>query len=305
MIRGLPGRPCSTASSARVPGSSRQSTRNPPGAMRSTNCWNTAVYASAVPWWSRWSGSRLVITAPCGEKARKEPSDSSASATKMSPLPWCAPEPDSLSSPPMANDGSSPAACSATVSIEVVDVLPWVPAMHTLRVSVINAASAYARCNTGSPRRRASRSSGLVERMAVEITTAVGPSGSRSRFSARWPTAVSTPRWVSPVSTWEPLASEPDTGRPRSARMRAMALIPAPPMPIRCTRASDVPSAATGAPAVVPEDASPVLIAAPARRRARPWPPSRPRCASNWFRPHRTSSPAPADPSPASRCGRG
>ena len=47
-----------------------------------------------MPWWSRWSGSTLVITATSGVKARNEPSLSSASATKMSPAPWCAPAPD-------------------------------------------------------------------------------------------------------------------------------------------------------------------------------------------------------------------
>ena len=46
-----------------------------------------------MPWWSRWSGSTLVITATSGVKAVNEPSLSSASTTNTSPSPWCAPAP--------------------------------------------------------------------------------------------------------------------------------------------------------------------------------------------------------------------
>ena len=48
-------------------------------------------------------------------------------------MPRWALEPDSLSSLPIANEGSAPQCCSATVSIEVVVVLPWVPATATPR----------------------------------------------------------------------------------------------------------------------------------------------------------------------------
>ena len=71
----------------------------------------------------------------------------------------------------MANDGSSPQCCSATVSIDVVEVLPWVPATAATRRPTVSAASAWARCTTGSPRSRAAASSGLVSRIAVETTT--------------------------------------------------------------------------------------------------------------------------------------
>ena len=54
----------------------------------------------------------------------KEPSDSSASATKKLPVPRCALEPDAVRVPPMAKDGSTPHACSATVIIEDVVVFP-------------------------------------------------------------------------------------------------------------------------------------------------------------------------------------
>ena len=107
-----------------------------------------------MPWWSRWSGSTLVITAPCGVKDRNEPSrlvglgdeDVAGAVVRAGAR-------TSVSSPPMANDGSSPACCSATVSIEVVEVLPWVPATHTPRHPAISAASASARRTTGIPRR--------------------------------------------------------------------------------------------------------------------------------------------------------
>ena len=82
----------------------------------------------------------------------------------------------------MAKEGSAPANCNATVSIEVVDVLPWVPAMQTSRYPVINAANASARRTTGMPAARAATTSGLSGRTAVDTTTAVGPPGSNSRF---------------------------------------------------------------------------------------------------------------------------
>ena len=69
----------------------------------------------------------LVTTAMSGLYSSSEPSLSSASATKQSPLPWWALVPASPRSPPTANDGSNPQCCRATISIEVVVVLPWVP----------------------------------------------------------------------------------------------------------------------------------------------------------------------------------
>ena len=69
----------------------------------------------------------LVTTATFGVYSSSEPSLSSASATKQSPLPWWALVPASPRSPPTANDGSNPLCCKATMSIDVVVVLPWVP----------------------------------------------------------------------------------------------------------------------------------------------------------------------------------
>lgn len=74
----------------------------------------------------------LVTTATSGVYSNNEPSLSSASATKHRPLPWCALVPASPSSPPTANDGSKPLCCNATMIIDVVVVLPWVPVTITV-----------------------------------------------------------------------------------------------------------------------------------------------------------------------------
>ena len=72
----------------------------------------------------------FVTTATSGVYSSSEPSLSSASATKQSPLPWWALVPASPRSPPTANDGSKPHCCNATMSMEVVVVLPCVPVDH-------------------------------------------------------------------------------------------------------------------------------------------------------------------------------
>jgi hypothetical protein len=74
----------------------------------------------------------LVTTATSGVYSSNEPSLSSASATNDVPLPWWALVPASPRSPPTANDGSNPQCCNATMSIDVVVVLPAVPV--TIRV---------------------------------------------------------------------------------------------------------------------------------------------------------------------------
>ena len=93
------------------------------------------------------------------------------------PLPWWALVPDSFSSPPMANDGSSPQCCSATTSIEVVEVLPWVPATQERCGGPPSATRApQAAGGSGSRARAAATSSGLSLGMAASVvTTAVGP----------------------------------------------------------------------------------------------------------------------------------
>ena len=86
--------------------------------------------------------------------------------------------PASPSSPPTANDGSNPLCCNATMSIDVVVVLPWVPVTISVVRPAISLASTTGRMITGMPRRRASTSSGLVLGMAAwVVTTAVGAAG--------------------------------------------------------------------------------------------------------------------------------
>jgi len=53
----------------------------------------------------------------------------------------------------MRNVGSAPASMSAAAAIELVVVLPWVPATATVSRSPANSASMRARGHTGMPRR--------------------------------------------------------------------------------------------------------------------------------------------------------
>lgn len=82
----------------------------------------------------------------------------------------------------MAYEGSRFSAESATASIDVVVVLPWVPTTAMARVPVISAARASERCTTGTESSAARTSSGLSARMALETTTQVAS-------SARWAAA--------------------------------------------------------------------------------------------------------------------
>ena len=156
-------------------------------------------------------------------------------------------------SPPIANDGSSPQCCSATVSIDVVEVLPAVPVTAASRRPAVSAASACARCTTGRPRSRAAASSGLLSRIADDTTTVAGAAG---RWAASCPTATSAPSARSASTVRESFASEPDTAAPLASRIRAMPLIPAPPMPIRCTRSASPLRAHTAAGPLVPPAAA-------------------------------------------------
>ena len=117
----------------------------------------------------------LVTTARVGVSLRNERSDSSASATRNSPLPSRAPEPRTPSRPPTTTVGSSPPRSSTSATIEVVVVLPWLPATATPYLSRISSASISARGITGTPRRRASATSGFSLRTAVEVTTTCAP----------------------------------------------------------------------------------------------------------------------------------
>ena len=72
-------------------------------------------------------------------------------------------------------------------------VLPWLPATATPYLSRISSASISARGMTGIPARRASTTSGLSGRTAVEVTTTWAP----VTVAAAWPSwkrAPSDPR---------------------------------------------------------------------------------------------------------------
>ena len=95
----------------------------------------------------------------------------------------------------MRKVGSAPAAMSAAAAIELVVVLPCVPATATVSRSPASSASMRARGHTGIPRRRASTSSGLVSGIAVETTTTSGS----PRLAASWPMCTVMPACCSAV----------------------------------------------------------------------------------------------------------
>ncbi len=77
--------------------------------------------------------------------------------------------------PPLITVGSKPPASSSVATIEVVVVLPWVPAMAMQLFNRISSASISARRTTGSRCARAATSSGLSCLMAEETTTTRTP----------------------------------------------------------------------------------------------------------------------------------
>ena len=134
------------------------------------------------------------------------------------------------------------------MSMEVVVVLPCVPATAITRRPAMTEASAAARCRTRIPRRVASASSGLSARMALD-TTSVSPGPRRPRLPAACPMCTLAPSACSSSSSAESFASLPDTVMPRASMIRAMPDMPAPPMPVKCTRPSR--AAGTGSAAVI------------------------------------------------------
>jgi hypothetical protein len=99
--------------------------------------------------------------------------------------------------PPLITVGSIPPASSRQATIEVVVVLPWVPATATVRLRRISSASISARRTTGMRCSSAAATSGLSRFTAVEITT----TAASPRFSAFWPIVTGIPRWRSPSTT--------------------------------------------------------------------------------------------------------
>ena len=109
--------------------------------------------------------------------------------------------------PPLITVGSRLAASNRVATIEVVVVLPCVPAIATQVFSRISSASISARRTTGSRRSRAAVSSGLSRRMAVETTT----TSASPRFSAACPISTAMPAARSRSTLALSAASDPCT----------------------------------------------------------------------------------------------
>ena len=139
----------------------------------------------------------------------------------------------------MAKDGSTPTACRAATVIEVVEVLPWVPARSTWVRPAINSARRSERRIIGMPASVAATSSGLSCAIAAkEVTTTLGGWEPSSILLASWPMAMVAPMARSISTGVDSLISEPVTCAPRLSRIRAKPDIPEPPMPTICTRSS-------------------------------------------------------------------
>ena len=138
----------------------------------------------------------------------------------------------------MAKDGSAPQCCSATVSSEVVVVLPWVPATATTTAALHHRLERRRARQQPQPAPLAPRPPrGWSSRTAVETTT-VSASPRLAGVVARRSTRA--PRARSASSVRDSLASLPVTVMPRASMIRAMPESPAPPMPTKCTRPSSV-----------------------------------------------------------------
>ena len=113
--------------------------------------------------------------------------------------------------------------------MEVVVVLPWVPAIATLDFSRMSSASISARRTTGSLRARAASSSGLPGLIADEITT----TWASARFSACWPMKTFAPFCSSRRVIGLARRSEPCTVKPWSSSTSAIPDMPMPPIPVK------------------------------------------------------------------------
>ena len=102
--------------------------------------------------------------------------------------------------------GSSPACSRICEIMEVVVVLPWVPATATvLGYRRVIIPSSLARSSRGMPRSLAAASSGLAALTAAVNTT----SSAFPTFSAAWPIWIGIPRERSRFTLSDSLTSEP------------------------------------------------------------------------------------------------
>src|SRR5690349_15168239 len=177
------------------------------------------------------SASIVVTTATVGVSLRKEPSDSSASATRYSPAPSRAFAPRLSTRPPTTMVGSKRASDSTAPTIDVVVVLPCVPATATPIFMRMSSASISARGMVGIPRCRAAPSSTLSRAIAEEYTTTWAP----STFDASWPMKTLAPAVSRRSIASLRFSSDPVTTWPSVSRISAIPDIPLPPMPTKWT----------------------------------------------------------------------
>ena len=153
------------------------------------------------------SRSMLVTTARIGESRKKDRSLSSASATRYCDLPDRAFDPMASTRPPTTTVGSRPPAANTEAIIEVVVVLPCMPATAMPYLNLINSASISARGITAMCSLRASSTSGLSSAIAELVTTTSAP----ATFSERCPSKTVAPRPPSRCVKDEVFRSEPET----------------------------------------------------------------------------------------------
>ena len=173
----------------------------------------------------------FVTTAIAGSSKANEPSDSSASVTNHGEVPSWAFASSVRSMPPSTRLASMPPTRNTACVMAVVVVFPCVPQIAMPRLPAISCASISPRCSTVVPFRLAATHSALPRSIAELTTTARAP----RTFSPRWPIVTDAPSRRSSSTSGVALTSEPDTASPRANRMRAMALMPMPPMPTKWT----------------------------------------------------------------------
>ena len=149
----------------------------------------------------------LVTTDKIGDSFKNERSLSSASATRYCDFPRRAFEPIASTRPPTTTVGSSPPAASTAATIDVVVVLPCIPAIAMPYFSRINSASISARWITGMCSSCARATSGFSAEIAELVTTTSAP----LTFSAPCPSKIMAPSSASRCVTAEFFRSEPDT----------------------------------------------------------------------------------------------
>ena len=125
--------------------------------------------------------------------------------------------------------GSSPPAASTAATIDVVVVLPCIPAMAMPYFRRINSASISARWMTGIWSLRASAISGLSVAIAELVDNHIGAGDVLGAMSFE----MIAPRLARRCGDGELLRSEPETLYPRFSSTSAMPLMPMPPMPTK------------------------------------------------------------------------